>query len=240
MFERVLKTSRGFYVARSVDNVQLGDGKKWDYYYGLFDADFNLMAEFLRQPQAADVNKTIRTPAQALADAMSETAFVPAVNYALGKDDLLYFVYPERYEINVYSTLDGRLVRVVQREFEPSEVGRRDKKHFERIQRERLRNKMPAGREREVFELVQYPKYKPAYENIFLMENGWIFVLVESSGGGPKLVDIFDHNGEYLAQFETKIATDSLSFNNGYAYAVATVNDYRFVKRYTVEILGSE
>jgi hypothetical protein len=53
-------------------------------------------------------------------------------------------------------------------------------------------------------------------------------------------VDIFDHNGEYLAQFETKIATDSLSFNNGYAYAVATVNDYRFVKRYTVEILGSE
>jgi hypothetical protein len=45
VFERVLINSQGFYIARSADNVELGKGKKWDYFYGLFDADFNLMAE---------------------------------------------------------------------------------------------------------------------------------------------------------------------------------------------------
>ncbi len=69
------------------------------------------------------------------------------------------------------------------------------------------------------------------------MENGWIFVVVDSARGESKLVDIFNQEGEYLAQFETDISTDWLSFNNGKAYAVATIDDYKFIKRYNFEIL---
>jgi hypothetical protein len=49
---------------------------------------------------------------------------------------------------------------------------------------------------------------------------------------------IFNKNGEYLAQFETNIPTDWLSFNNAKAYAVATIDDYKFIKRYDFKILG--
>jgi hypothetical protein len=70
------------------------------------------------------------------------------------------------------------------------------------------------------------------------MENGWIFVVVDSPIGGNTLVDIFGKDGEYLGQFETDIPTDWLSFNSGKAYTVATVNEYKYIKRYNFQILG--
>ena len=238
VFERVLINSQGFYIAKSADNVELGKGKKWDYFYGLFDADFNLMAEFLRLPQEVKTsNKNIDSIAQVFADSLSETAFKPYVNYVLDKNDSIYFGYPESYEIEVYSSIDGRLMKIIQRDFKPLEISGRDKEYFRQNQSERFRNKMPAGEEKKIFELVKYPKYKPAYERFTLMENGWIFVVVDSARGESKLVDIFNQEGEYLAQFETDISTDWLSFNNGKAYAVATIDDYKFIKRYNFEIL---
>jgi len=238
-FERVVINSKGFFIARSVDNVELGNSKKWDYFYGLFDENFNLMAEFLRLPQEVNVNKNNSKDsiAQVLADSLSERAFQPYVNYVLDKNDLLYFGYPENYEIKVYSSA-GKLRKIIQRDFEPLEIAGRDKEYFEQNQSLQLGNKMPAGEEKKVFELVKYPKYKPAYERFTLMENGWIFVVVDSLRDGSTLVDIFSKDGEYLAQFETDISTDGLSFNNGKAYAVATVDDYKFIKRYNFEILG--
>ena len=62
--------------------------------------------------------------------------------------------------------------------------------------------------------------------------------MVDSVRDGSKLIDIFNNDGEYLAQFETDIPTDWLSFNNGKAYVVATIDDYKFIKRYNFEILG--
>jgi len=238
-FERVVINSKGFFIARSVDNVELGKGKKWDYFYGLFDENFNLMAEFLRLPQEANVNKNNSKDsiAQVLADSLSERAFQPYVNYVLDNNDLLYFGYPENYEIKVYSSA-GKLRKIIQRDFEPLEIAGRDKEYFEQNQSLQLGNKMPAGEEKKVFELVKYPKYKPAYERFTLMENGWIFVVVDSLRDGSTLVDIFNKDGEYLAQFETDISTDGLSFNNGKAYAVATVDDYKFIKRYNFEVYG--
>lgn len=70
------------------------------------------------------------------------------------------------------------------------------------------------------------------------MENGWFFVVVDSVRDDYALVDIFDNEGQYLAQFETDIATDSLFFNNGKAYAVAVSGDYKFIKRYSYKIQG--
>ncbi len=238
IFERVVINSKGFYIAMSVDNVELGKGKKWDYFYGLFDENFNSMAEFLRLPQEVNVkNKNADSIAQLVADSLSEMAFQPYVNYDLDKNDLIYFGYPENYEIKVYSS-EGMLRKIIQRDFKPVEIGERHKDYFKHNQSELFNAKIPPNEEEKVFELVEYPKYMPAYERFILMENGWIFVVVDSVRDGNTLVDIFGKDGEYLAQFETDISTDWLSFNNGKAYTVATIDDYKFIKRYNFEVLG--
>jgi len=239
MFERVVINSKGFYVARSVDNVELGKGKKWDYFYGLFDENFNLIAEFLRLPQEVDVNKNNSKDSisQVLADSLSETAFQPYVNYVLDKNDLIYFGYPENYEIKVYSSA-GKLRKIIHRDFKPVEISKWHKEYFKNSQSELFMSKIPANEEERVFELVEYPKYKPAYERFILMENGWIFVVVDSVRDGSTLVDIFNKDGEYMAQLETDVSTDWLIFNNGKAYAVATIDDYNFIKRYNFVIVG--
>jgi hypothetical protein len=239
LFERVGINSSGLYIARSVDNVELGKGKKWDYFYGLFDEDFNLMAEFLRLPQEKDVNKNSSKDsiAQVLADSLSERAFQPFVNYVLDKNDSIYFGYPENYEIKVYSSA-GKLRKIVKRDYEPVGISKKHKEYFKNSQSELFMSKIPANEEERVFELVEYPKYKPAYERFALMENGWIFVVVDSVRAGSTLVDIFNEDGEYLAQFETDVSTDWLSFNNGKAYAVATIDDYKYIKRYNLKIMG--
>ena len=236
-FERVVINSRGFYIAKSVDNVELGQGKKWDYFYGLFDEKFNLTAEFLRLPQEAKANKKADSIAQVIANSLSDLAFKPFVNYILDKNDMIYFGYPRNYEIKVYSS-EGKLKKIIQRDFEPVEISERYKEYFEQNLDEQILGKIPVSEMKEVFELIEYPKYKPAYEQFTLMENGWIFVVVDSVRDESKLVDIFNKDGEYLAQLETDIATDWLSFNNGKAYAVATIDDYKFIKRYNFKILG--
>jgi len=238
LFERVTINSKGFLVARSVDNVELGKGKKWDYFYALFDENFSSRAEFLRLPQEVDgKGKEADTIAQVLANSLSERAFQPYVNYVLDKNDLIYFGYPENYEIKVYSSA-GKLRKIIQRDYEPVEISKRHKEYFKNSQSELFMSKIPANEEERVFELVEYPKYMPAYERFILMENGWIFVVVDSVRDGSALVDIFNQDGEYLAQFETDVPTDWLSFNNGKAYAVAMIDDYKFIKRYNFEILG--
>jgi hypothetical protein len=236
-FERVAINSRGFYIAKSVDNIELGQGKKWDYIYGLFDNKFNLTAEFLRLPQEVKANKKADSIAQVVANSLSDMAFEPFVNYILDKNDMIYFGYPKNYDIKVYS-LEGKLKKTIQRDFEPIEISKWHKEYFEQNLDAQTVAKIPASEMKKVFELIKYPKYKPAYERFTLMENGWIFVVVDSARGESKLVDIFNKDGEYLAQFETDISTDWLSFNNGKAYAVATIDDYKFIKRYTFKILG--
>jgi hypothetical protein len=238
IFERVIMNSRGFYIAMSADNVELGKSKKWDYFYGLFDDNFKLIAEFLRLPQEANAQyKNPGSLAQVMADSLSKQAFAPYVSYVLGKNDSIYFGYPKNYEIKVYSP-EGNLKKIIQRDFKPVEISEKHKEHFVENLSEQFLAKIPAQEEKKVFELIEYPKYKPAYERFTLMENGWIFVVVDSVRDGLKLVDIFSEDGEFLAQFETDISTDWLSFNNGKAYAVATIDDYKFIKRYSFEILG--
>jgi len=92
---------------------------------------------------------------------------------------------------------------------------------------------------------IKYPKYKPAYQSFSLMENGWLAVSVDSVENEYTLFDIFDQEGKYIAHFKTTeltlpaegiVSEFFFFFKNGKAYAVATEDDYRFVKRYNFEI----
>ncbi|MBN1223159.1 MAG: hypothetical protein JXB23_07900, partial [Candidatus Aminicenantes bacterium] len=244
VFEGLIINSKGFFIANITEILQQGQVSKWDLVYGLFDGEFNLIEEFFRLPQESKApgNRNADSIAEFLAKGLSRMAFKPAVNYILDKKNRIFFGYSENYEIKVYSP-EGKPIRKIQCDFDPIEITEENKKDFLKEHGESFMSVMPERTrhlKNKIFRLVQYPKYKPAYKHFILMENCWIFVVVDSAGDEDVLVDIFDKEGRYIARFETAIATDWLSFNNGKAYAVATAGDYKVVKRYDYEVLGHE
>lgn len=239
-FEMVTINSKGFFIAQITDIKEEEFNQKSDRVIGLFDNKFNLVKEFIRIHEVFRglSRRDENSIAEFFANHLSDTAFKPDVSYVLDKKDFIYLGYPENYEIKVYSP-EGKLIKIIQRDYEPLKINEKQKEDFIKKHGESFMAAMPERThylKNKVFKLIKYPKYKPAYEQFALMENGWIFVIVNSVRGQYALVDIFDENGKYLAQFETDISTDGLFFKNGKAYALATKDDYKIVKRYRFEI----
>ena len=88
----------------------------------------------------------------------------------------------------------------------------------------------------EVRKFMEYPKYIPAFKSFSLMENGWLYIVVDTIENEYVLIDLFDEQGIYIGQFNSNIPTSDLTFKNGKAFGVATVGDYKYVKIYSYEI----
>ena len=149
----------------------------------------------------------------------------------------MYFGFPVNYEIKVFSP-EGKLQKLIQREYDPIKIGKKHIQGFIDYQENEFFRftQYPEDIKEKVFELIEYPKYKPAYDTFSLMENGWIFVVADYIENEYTLIDLFDRQGKYISQFNAKIPIQNLFFKNGKAYALAIENDYRYVKRYKVEI----
>jgi len=235
--------SRGFIVANKWNMFQEANVNKQISTYGLFDDKFNLVAELYKDEIEISMlaGRDESSIADSLAKAISLTAFRPQVRYELANNDFIYLGYPDKYEINIYSP-EGKLMKKITRDYNPIAVNEKDKDNFVKmaidgfsapIFTEELKKK--------AFQKIKYPKYKPAYQNFTLMENGWLAVIVDSIEDEYTLFDIFDQEGKYIANFRTTISaemmfSESLFFKNGKAYAVVTEDDYKFVKRYNFEI----
>ena len=236
--------TKDFFVAAVSDNVQEEQSRKWDVVYGLFDDEFNIVEEFFRLPQEFKMptGRDEDSIVEFLAGGLSVMAFKPEANYVLDQEENVLFGYPDKYEINVYNP-NGKLEKTIQRNFKPIKISEEYKEDFLERQGEPFMALMPKKTQqlkKKIFSSVKYPKYKPAYEQFVLMENGWIIVVVDSVPNEAKIIDIFSKDGKYLAQFEADIYTEKLFFNNGKAYAVATEDDYKLIKRYSFKISGYE
>ncbi|MFZ2054669.1 MAG: hypothetical protein WAU81_10780 [Candidatus Aminicenantales bacterium] len=167
----------------------------------------------------------------------NEMAFQPRPTYRLGKDDFVFFGYPEKYSVSVYSP-KGPKIMTIQRDYEPSRVTQKDKDYFVSHVAESYLSRYSSEEERkEIIKFIEYPKYKPAYHSFALMENGWLIVAVEIVPDEATVFDVFDENGRYIGQFKADFQADTLFFfKNGKAYAVAEKEGYKFVKRYGFEI----
>jgi hypothetical protein len=176
------------------------------------------------------------------ASVISSEAFKPGITYFLTENDHIYSGYSKKYEIKIYNP-EGKLARVIQREYNPIKVSKKDIEGFINYLDNYIFKYVPLPDEikKKTFQLAKFPKYKPAYKRFTLMENGWLFVIVETIEGEYSLIDIFDKDGKYIAQFKTPVTSkgilsEFLFFKNGKAYSVASENDYLFVKRYKYEI----
>jgi len=155
----------------------------------------------------------------------------------MSQSGFIYLGYPEKYEIKIFSP-EGKLVKILEREYDPIKVGKKHKEIFINYLEDEyyIFMQVDESLKKDIAGLIKYPKYLPAYQIFTLMENGWLFVIVDSGEEDAKLIDVFDQDGKYISQFTTSVSTDRLIFKNGKAYAVATENDYRYVKRYSYEI----
>jgi len=222
----VVINSKNFIIASKSTVSEEGNIQKLSSLYGLFDGEFNLVAELFKDeiemplPTGVDASSL----GEYIAKVFSISAFRPLPITVLADNDSIYLGYPDKYEINVYSP-EGKLVKKINRDSDPIPVRNKDKESFVK----------------KAFQNIKYPKHKPAYQGLALMENGWLAVIVDSVEDEYTLIDIFDQEGKYIAHFKTPVPAEGiragqLFFKNGKAYSAVTEEDYRFVKRYSIEI----
>ncbi len=227
--------SSGLYFSARSQILSDSDIFSYTYTYGLFDKDLNQLTEVYTR--TTERKRDMRSRAHYLANIFSDDAYDPELTFLMDENDFIYLGYPEKYEIKIFNP-EGKLVKILQREYDPIKVGKKHKEKFIKYLEDVYYIGMPVDDsiKKEIAGLIKYPKYLPAYQTFTLMENRWLFVVVDSGEEDANLVDVFDRDGKYIAQFTTSVSTDRLIFKNNKAYAVDTVNDFRYVKRYNYEI----
>jgi hypothetical protein len=229
----------GYFVSTRTVPLESEAGRGFKTVLGLFDDKFSVISEFWTQEKnyKLPAGRDTQSIAKFFAGLLSDIAYQPQPSYRLRKDDSVYFGYPEKYSMDLYSS-KGRKVRTIQRDYEPCRVTEKDKDYFVgHSAAEMLRRYSSEEEKKAVIKYIEYPKYKPAFHSFALMENGWLFVVVEIVPDGDNLFDLFDADGRYIGHFTASFPADTwFFFNNGKAYAVAEKDGYKFVKRYAFEI----
>jgi len=209
---------------------------KFIHVYGIYDTEFNLKTEFERIEQNIRQREN-KSQAQFIAGILSSSAFKPYFVQEVTKDGTIYTGNAETYEIKIYSQKGG-LKRIVTREYQPIKVSQTHKDYYFEVQSIDLLRRLPSGDsfKEEVRKHMEYPKFLPAYSWFTVMENNWLYVAVDVIEGDYALIDLFDEQGVYIGQFRSNLPTPQVNFKNRLAYAVVTVDDYKFIKVYTYKI----
>ena len=248
-YENLYINSKGFMVACKYEQAPAGKVLAMVSSFELFNGEFRPFAELhkIKRELALPGSRDISSRIQAMANMINLMVYQPQQFLTVARNDFIYIGYPEKYEIDIFSP-DGKRIKKIARDYEPVPVGKKDKTNFEEeISQDETITSMPEDLREKVLQLIKYPKYKPAYQSFSLiqsglnqsftlMENDWLAVIVDSVKDEYAVFDLFDQEGRYIANFKTTIPVEGLFFNNGKAYAVATKEGYKFVKRYNFEV----
>ena len=214
-------------------------GSKWEDVVGLYDPGFHLLAEFGRftggsKPLAGRGEDAI---ARSWADSMTDIAFPPASFYALAPNGEIFYGDSRSYEIKVFSP-EGKPARIIRKDYNPVPVTDIDEAVFrEKMKTEFLRF-FPARFEaakKKALQWIRFPKVKPAYKEFIVDDSGRLFVIADEQGNSAAILDVFNPDGRWVMHFRADIPVEGLRIKNQKAYAVAIDEDYRFIKRFTIE-----
>lgn len=145
--------------------------------------------------------------------------FDPAGNILYGRS--------RAYEIKVFSP-EGKHLRTIEKEFTPEKVTQEDIDEM----LERIASVQAAGN---LKDLLSFPEKFPPFQNIFLDDQGRLYVRTFSRGKGKGewTVDVFDTEGKFIAQLVTK--SDLRVIKGGKAYGIEETDDgFRVIKRYAI------
>jgi hypothetical protein len=198
--------------------------------FGIFDEEFN-QAIILHQDEESD--KGIEGGKGLFAP---QLLFKPNLIFNLTDSDMIYTGYPEKYEIKIYDP-EGKLLRVIQRDCDAKPVTREDKEYvYEQSRKHLSEGGIPEHLIKRYIKMITFTKYKPVYRRFTLMENGWLFIIVDYTEDKHTMIDLYNNKGRYIAQFESRPLSLQLFFKNGKAYDVVKEEGFPFVKRYAIEL----
>lgn len=220
-----------------VDKFEKDQGfRKYVHVHGVYDKDYNPLAEFHRDFQNIRARGN-RSRSEFLADILSGSAFNPFFVWHVTNDGLIYGGFSGTYEIQIYDH-KGRPLKKILRKHDPIKVSKKHKDQYFNRQVEGFLRGFPsdASLKDEIRKHMKYPKNLPAYFRFTLMDNGWLYVIVEAIADDYSLIDLFDEKGIYIGQFKTDAFFGPVHFKNGKAYAVVTIDDYKYIRRFRYDI----
>jgi hypothetical protein len=233
----ILLSNGKFFSVKSIQKEESGV-MTVDYQYGLFDEKCQLATELYLNKGGFQSPRQRSSRAEFLAEIMSNSAYKPYAISRVTDDERILIGYSETYEIKTFDR-DGKLQRIIQKKSDPRKVSREHEEYYFKHQVTDFLRSLPqaASLKDEVRKHLKYPKNLPAYLGFVSMDNGWLFVIVDSLENKSE-VDLFDEKGTYIGRFETDIPALSLFFKNGKAYAVTNIEDFNYVQRYGYEIVS--
>jgi hypothetical protein len=149
--------------------------------------------------------------------------------YQFGPGGNIYYGRNAVYEIKIYSP-EGKHIRTIQKDYDPVKVTQKDIDEM----LERIPNVAGGANIKDMF---SFPDYFPPFQNFLLDDQGLIYVRTYKKGKakGEYVIDVFDPEGRFIAQFITK--TDLRLFKAGKAYGIEeTEEGYQTIKRYAVSM----
>ena len=152
-------------------------------------------------------------------DLSSVYQFDPAGNIYYGRN--------ANYDIKIYSP-EGKHIRTIQKEYDSVKVTQKD---IDEIL-ERIPNVAGGANIKDMF---LFPDVFPPYQSFVLDERGRMFVRTYTKGKakGEYVIDVFDPEGRFIAQFITK--ANLVLLKAGKAYGIEESEDgYQLIKRYAV------
>jgi len=248
LHENIYMNSKGLMVANQEEQIPSENALTIFSTFELLGEEFSTLAELQKiKREIALPGKDLSSRFQIMANMINLMVFKPQDFLTLARNDFIYVGHPDEYEIKIFSP-EGKLLKKIIRDYEPVPVSQKDMKDFEEeLSLEETFRNVPEDYRKKIFQLIKYPKYKPAYQShtligsgfnqsFALMENGWLALIVDYVKGEYTIFDLFNHEGRYIANFEAAIPPEGLFFNNGKAYAISTEEGYKFVKRYRIKL----
>jgi len=145
--------------------------------------------------------------------------FFPRFTYETGKDDIIIWGLPTKYEIQIWSR-EGKPLRKVVKDYDPVMITE-DEKH------EKTKDLITSGIN------IVWPKSHDPYDFLFLDDEGRIFVRTYEKLKDGKIFyhDVFDNEGRYIAR--VVLPTRSYVWKKGLLYTIEEDEEgYRSIKVY--------
>ena len=147
--------------------------------------------------------------------------------YQFGPGGNIYYGRNARYDIKVYGP-EGKHIRTIQKDYDSVKVTQKDIDEM----LERIPNVAGGVNIKDMF---AFPDVFPPFQNFLLDDQGRIFVRTYTKGKakGEYVIDVFDPEGRFIAQFITK--SNLVLFKGSKAYGIEESDEgYQTIKRYAV------
>lgn len=145
--------------------------------------------------------------------------FLPRFTYEIGRDDIIIWGLPTKYEIHIWSR-EGKPLRKIVKDYDPVMITEDEKK-------ERTEGLITSGIN------IVWPKSHHAYDFLVLDDEGRIFVRTYEKLKDKKTFyhDVFDNEGRYIAR--VALPTRSYVWKKGWLYTIEEDEEgYRSIKVY--------